>query len=444
MTLTTTNSPQGKTLKTSKMQSGIVSNRVILGVSAFGVSFGLSLVPDWDFTQALITAIITVLATYSAALFVDKRRRNYELLVLNSLHRKIRELEGLKSRIAREIQQVEKHKIILYTESQNLQNQIIDSRHQRDSIHRDLGSFAGQKRQLELEIINLKNELDNLDNNTVELKKYCSELAAEKRRLEMKSNVARSELHQIQAQIETFKQEKQDIENNVILSNRLKPQLEERLHELRIEIEELENNLSQQNISLENSIATQKNIEIEITELQTKKQNKQLEINQLENQFSLLQEERDLLQNQVWELLQNLENFNPESSPETTVDTEDEPFPFDELLDTIDADEDNHQTLPSAEWHNFLAQITPEQIQILKAFLNQENTKAILKQIAETQITMPSLLIDDINEIANNTLGEIIIQTNTEEPEISPEHLPSIAQIIQIYEQKTHQTTSSN
>jgi chromosome segregation ATPase len=425
------------------MQSGIVSNRVILGVSAFSVSFGLSLVPDWDFTQALITAIITVLATYSAALFVDKRRRNYELLVLNSLHRKIRELEGLKSRIAREIQQVEKHKVILYTESQNLQNQIIDSRHQRDSIHRDLGSFAGQKKQLESEIIHLKSELDNLDNNTAELKKYCSELAAEKRRLEMNSNVAHSELNQIQAQIEAFKQEKQELENNVILANRLKPQLEERLHELRIEIEELENNLSQQNTSLENSVAAKKNIETEITELQTQKQTQKLEINQLENQISLLQEERDLLQNQVWELLQNLENLNPESLTEETVDTEVEEFPFDELLDTIEISKDKNQNL-SSEWHNFLEQITPEQIQILTAFINEDNTKAILKQIAETQITMPSLLIDDINEIANNTLGEIIIETTTEEPAISPEHLPSIAKIIQIYEQKTHQSTSSN
>ncbi|NET72974.1 MAG: hypothetical protein F6K62_19185, partial [Sphaerospermopsis sp. SIO1G2] len=194
------------------MQSGTVSNRVILGVSAFSISFGLSLVPNWDFTQALITGIITILATYSAAIMVDKRRRKYELLVLNSLHRRIREQEGLKYRIAREIQQVEQHKIVLYTESQNLQNQIIELRNQRDSLHRDLGIFASQKKQLEVEISHLKVELDKIDNNTAELKKYCSELSSEKRRLEVNCNVSRAELNQIQAQIEAYRQEKQELE----------------------------------------------------------------------------------------------------------------------------------------------------------------------------------------------------------------------------------------
>lgn len=440
MTLITTNSHQGTTLKTSKMQSGTVSNRLILGVSAFSVSFGLSLVPNWDITQALVTGIITVLATYSAALFVDKRRRNYELLVLNSLHRKIRELEGLKSRIAREIQQVEQHKIILYTESQNLQNQIIDSRNQRDSIHRDLGSFAGQKKQLELEIIHLKTELDKIDNNTLELKKYCSELSAEKRRLEVTCNVSRAEINQIQVQIEACKQEKQEIENNLILSNRLKPQLEEKLYELRIEIETLDHKLFTQNNSLQDSIRTQATIEKSIKELQNNRQSQKEEINQLENQISLLQAERDSLQNQVWELLQNLENFNQEPLTEDLPENEIELFPFDELLEATEPDESSSENLPP-EWHQFLDNIEPHQIQILKAIVQQDNTKAVLKQIAETQITMPNLLIDSINQIADNTISELILETNTETPEIYPEHLLKVQKIIKIHEEVATKST---
>jgi chromosome segregation ATPase len=443
MTLITTNSHQGNNLKTSKMPTGIVSNKVILGVSAFSVSFGLSLVPSWDFTQALITGIITVLATYSAALVVDKRRRNYELFVLNSLHKKIRDLEGLKTRIVREIQQVEQHKIILYTESQNLQNQILDSRNQRDILHRELGKFAAQRKQLELEIIHLKTELDKLDTNTVELKKYCSELAAEKRRLEVNSNVSRAEVSQLQAQIEAFKQEKQEIENNLVLSNRLKPQLEEKLHELRIEIEEIEVKLSQQTNVLQNTINIKEKLAQEITDLKTQKQAQQIEIKQLQNQISLLQDERDLLQNQVWELLQNLETLNQEPLTEQTPETEIELFPFDELLETIETDEKNTNNLPP-EWHNFLDKIATHQIQILKSIVHQDNTKSVLKQIAETQITMPNLLIDDINEIANNTIGELIIQTDEELIKIYPEHLPNIHKIINIHEKSMTKSTSFN
>ncbi|MBD2296605.1 hypothetical protein H6G06_24765 [Anabaena sphaerica FACHB-251] len=415
------------------MQSGIVSNRLILGVSAFSVSFGLSLVPNWDFTKAFLTGIITVLATYSAALFVDKRRRNYELLVLSSLHRKIRELEGLKYRIAREVQQVQQHKIILYTESQQLQNQISESRNQRDTLHREIGSLAGQKKQLELEITNLKTELHHLNNSTIELKNTCSELTAEKRRLELNSNLSRSEITQLQAQIEAFKQEKQEIENNLILSNRLKPQLEEKLYELRIEIHNLEVKVSNQNNLLTDTITARKNLENTLTDLQTQKQAQQVEISQLQNQISLLQDERDLLQNQVWELLQNIENLTEESLPDHTHEHEIELFPFDELLEPIESSEYVANNLPP-EWSNFLENLPTDKIQVLKAIVEQDNPKAMIKKIAEEQITMPNLLIDYINEVANNTIGELIIEAGEEIPEIYQEHLHNVKKIIAMYE----------
>lgn len=423
------------------MQSGIVSNRLILGVSAFSVSFGLSLVPNWDFTKAFITGIITVLATYSAALFVDKRRRNYELLVLSSLHRKIRELEGLKYRIVREIEQVQQHKILLYTESQQLQNQILESRNQRDSLHRDIGNYAGQKKQLESEILSFKKELHDIEITTTEIKNLCSELTAEKRRLELNSNVARSEITQLQAQIEAFKQEKEEIENNLILSNRLKPQLEEKLYELRIEIQELESKVNTQTNLLTNTITTRENLEKNLTDLQNQKQSEQAEISQLQNQISLLQDERDLLQNQVWELLQNIENFNQETSTDHPQEDEIELFPFDELLETI---EDKPQISLPPEWSNFLENLPTYKIQVLKAIVEQDNPKAVIKQIAETQITMPNVLIDAINEIANNTIGELIIETSEEIPTIYQEHLLNVQQVIAMYENSTAKSKSSH
>lgn len=63
----------------------------------------------------------------------------------------------------------------------------------------------------------------------------------------------------------------------------------------------------------------------------------------------------------------------------------------------------------NVEWQNFREKISQDQIEILTAIAKQENLKATIKKIAERNITMPSLLIDDINEIAYDTLGEIII-----------------------------------
>ncbi len=43
---------------------------------------------------------------------------------------------------------------------------------------------------------------------------------------------------------------------------------------------------------------------------------------------------------------------------------------------------------------------------------------------------MPSLLIDDINKIAYDTLGEIIIETNNEIPKIANDYLLMVETMI--------------
>jgi predicted nuclease with TOPRIM domain len=261
MTLITNNTNNLSTIKPRKVQSTIFSYQVVLGIAAFSISFGLSLVPSWDFPKAFLTGIITVLATYAAAFLVDKRRRNDELRMIGSLQRRIRDIEGLKSRIVREIQQLEEYRNLLYTETQQLENQIGDCRSQRDSLHRDIGTFAAQKKQIEAEVYNLKNEFVHLENSNIELNNSCNNLITEKRRLEINCHASRAELNQIQPQIDILKQEKQELENDVTLLERLKPQLEEKLYELRIEVQTQELKIAKQddltiNLAI-NEVATQ-------------------------------------------------------------------------------------------------------------------------------------------------------------------------------------------
>jgi chromosome segregation ATPase len=431
MTLITNNSNNLTTIKPRKMQPTIVSHQVVLGIAAFSISFGLSLVPNWDFPKALLTGIITVLATYAAAFLVDKRRRSDELKMIGSLQRRIRDVEGLKSRILREIQQLEEYRNLLYTETQQLENQIGDCRSQRDSLHRDIGTFAAQKKQIEAEVYNLKNEFQHLENSNIELNNSCNNLITEKRRLELNCNSSRAEINQIQPQLDTLKQQKKELENDVILLERLKPQLEEKLYELRIEVQNQELKIAKQDDLLVQTNITRNNLENILKALQTKTLGQQSEVNQLQNQISVLQDERDLLQNQVWELLQQVETINPQTFPDHEENHLDL-FPFDELLEPLDAKHDHTDHLPT-EWHNLLEHLPGYEIQVLKAILEQDNPKATIKQIAEANITMPNLLIDAINEIASNTIGELIIETNTEVPEIVEEHLLNVKTMISKY-----------
>ncbi|WP_242062043.1 tellurite resistance TerB C-terminal domain-containing protein [Nostoc punctiforme] len=431
-------SDRSTTLTTSNMQSVTISNRLILGIVAFSVSFGLSLVPNWDFNKAFLTGIITAFIIYGAALFVDKRRRNYEMFLLGSLRKRIKEMEGLKARIVKEINQIEEHHRLLYTDSQQLQNQVIENRSQRDSLNRDVRTLAGQKKQLETEINNLQIELSNLQKNHTELTDAFTNLTGEKRRLESNCHVSRAEITQLQNQISELQQQKEEIESNLTLLGRLKPQLEEKLYELRIESQELEIKVNKENELLVAKTSERKNIQAILNSSQTQISKQKEELEQLKGQISLLQEERDLLQNQVWELLQQAETFNPEPLAEDTKEDDIELFPFTEIIQspaTTDSLEINTSEDIPEEWTTFLENLPGYELQVLKAIVEGDNIQATLKKIAEANITMPNLLIDSINERANDTIGELIIDPESEVPEVYQEHTARVKKMIAIYDE---------
>ena len=424
-------------LKTSNMQSAMISNRFMIGIVAFGVSFGLSLVLSWNFNQAFLTGVITVPATYLAALFVDKRRRDHEMLVLDSLQRRIKELEGMKFRIISEINQVETHSALLYAESSKLQNQVAERRNQRESLNRDLSTFLGEKKQLEAEISYRKIEIRNLERNQVELNNSCSVLTAEKRRLELNCNISRVEITQLQTRINELLEQKQELESKLTLLNRLKPQLEEKLYELRGKIQELENQENKQNKLLLDKISERENIESSLNYLHNSLTEQQTELKQLQEQVVLLQEERDQLQSQILELLQQMETLNLELIPDFTQEVD--LLPFSDLIDSLIEQPKN---IPE-EWTKLLEQLPGYEFQVLKAMIEQENPNFALKKIAEENITMPHLLVDSINERANDTIGELIIDPCSQPLKIYQEHMMNIKKMIAIYEDIMARQTSS-
>ena len=424
-------------LKTSNMQSAMISNRFMIGIVAFGVSFGLSLVLSWNFNQAFLTGVITVPATYLAALFVDKRRRDHEMLVLDSLQRRIKELEGMKFRIISEINQVETHSALLYAESSKLQNQVAERRNQRESLNRDLSTFLGEKKQLEAEISYRKIEIRNLERNQVELNNSCSVLTAEKRRLELNCNISRVEITQLQTRISELLEQKQELESKLTLLNRLKPQLEEKLYELRGKIQELENQENKQNKLLLDKISERENIESSLNYLHNSLTEQQTELKDLQEQVVLLQQERDQLQSQILELLQQMETLNLELIPDFTQEVD--LLPFSDLIDSLIEQPKN---IPE-EWTKLLEQLPGYEFQVLKAMIEQENPNFALKKIAEENITMPHLLVDSINERANDTIGELIIDPCSQPLKIYQEHMMNIKKMIAIYEDIMARQTSS-
>jgi hypothetical protein len=144
------------------------------------------------------------------------------------------------------------------------------------------------------------------------------------------------------------------------------------------------------------------------------------------------------LQNQVWELLQQAETFNPEPFAEDTKEDDIELFPFTEIIQspaTTDSLEINTSEDIPEEWTSFLENLPGYELQVLKAIVEGDNIQATLKKIAEANITMPNLLIDSINERANDTIGELIIDPESEVPEVYQEHKARVKKMIAIYDE---------
>ena len=421
-------------LKTSNTNDYMVTNRFIIGIVAFGVSFGLTLVFTWwNWSSALFTGIITILATYTATFIVDKRRRNYESLVLDSFHKRIKELESIQHSMSVEVSRLEAHRRALLTESNQLQSQVGDRRNQRDSLNRELSTFALQKKQLETEFIHLKSEINNIEKSKEEANKSFTNISAEKRRLELNCNVSKAEITQLHAKIGELLQEKEELENSLILLNRLKPQLEEKLYELRVQFQELESEEKKQQELLSSINEEQEDIETNLNFLKTQTAEEKKELEELQGQIILLQEERDVLQNQVWELLQQLENLNQQ--PSVVKDREEtEEFPFADLMEAISVEateitENKSEELPQ-EWKDLLDSLPEHEIHVLKAILESDNANPAIKKIAEENITMPNLLVDSINERAKDTIGELIISTTDNVHEIEREYQQNIQTLI--------------
>jgi chromosome segregation ATPase len=417
----------------------MASNRFYLGIVAFSVSFVLSFVfTGWDLGKSCVTAFLTIIATYVAAYVVEKRHKNNQIFMRASLHKQIRELEHVKTRFINEINQLEAHQLGLYQESSQLQQQLNERRQQRDSLNRELNSYTVQKRQLETQANQLYNQVKNLESSKTELDKSISSLNGEKRRLELNFNVSKAEAIQLQNQINELQQQKEELDGSLILLNRLKQPLEEKTHDLRIEIEKLETDISQKNKFLFDKQTERESTVSTLNSLKTEILTKQTELENVKTQVILLQQERDQVQNQVWDLLQEIEAINPNSSPKHNHEDDEnlELFPFSELLENLDQQPINfisnsEEDLPE-EWVKFLQQLPNYEVQVLKAILEQDNPNSTIKEIAEANITMPNLLIDSINEIASNILGELIIEPNDGKPQISQEHISNLRQVIAV------------
>ena len=95
-------------------------------------------------------------------------------------------------------------------------------------------------------------------------------------------------------------------------------------------------------------------------------------------------------------------------------------------------------TTPSADftaledegWREFATQLTPIQKELLQLVLNGNDVMRSARKLATIHQTMPSVLFDSINELSQNTIGDILIEGESTPHIIEEAYIDMVTQIL--------------
>lgn len=373
-----------------------LTNQILLAAVAFSVSFCVTLVVNRDIKQACFTGLITVPATYSATVIINRRRINQGKRLIDSLQDQILELEEYKTDLNQfvfealaEEQEVEASINALQSELDHLRTKLSQGYNQRKEQNWELYILHNQKQQQEAEVYSLEHQINSLENQLNKLTKNFNQLESSKQteiqKIESNIDLLKLEFSQLQSQIQGKEKDKEIIEQELVLFNNQKHQLIE------------EKRTIQANINF---------LQVELRQLQLQVIEKQNEQRALEQRLSHFEEQRR-------QLIEGLDNLKVQITPSLPT------------LPPVEVTE-----LPN-EWTEFKKQLSDYEFLVLKAIAEQDNPSTALKKIAQEYLTMPEVLIDSINERAMNIIGDLIIDSGSSSvPLIRDEYLTAVNYLI--------------
>ncbi|MBN8559124.1 MAG: hypothetical protein J0L70_01220 [Leptolyngbya sp. UWPOB_LEPTO1] len=385
-------------------------SRLLLSFVALSVSFCLSLLITRDFSRSLITGALTLFASLVGAAVAEGQhrqalnQRSQELTGhIRALQRKRSEAYEALVMMTQERDQISNSLNALQTQLRNLQIQSSNLWQQKEELSWNITSPQASPAN---QIYVLQTKLQELEQKEAELNKSLSATLSAKQRAELGLKTTQAQVNQFQAQLAEQQSQKAELTKEVNALFAQRQQLEIQLATLQPKVKELEKYRSDLTQFLESAEPKRQQVEGSSKSLQGAIEN-------LQSQISSLQSELGQLEHQILDRRQQKELLDLELS---TMRRELEP----------DAD-----SQPTSEWVDFINQLPQSELEALSAIVTQPNPNAILKQIAEMNLTMPELLIDSLNERAIETVGDLIIETTANAPTVAPEYLDIIKNLLQ-------------
>ncbi|MEP0893545.1 hypothetical protein NDI36_03645 [Leptolyngbya boryana FACHB-1624] len=358
----------------------------------------------------MITGALTLFASLVGAAVAEGQhrqalnQRSQELTGhIRALQRKRSEAYEALVMMTQERDQISNSLNALQTQLRNLQIQSSNLWQQKEELSWNITSPQASPAN---QIYVLQTKLQELEQKEAELNKSLSATLSAKQRAELGLKTTQAQVNQFQAQLAEQQSQKAELTKEVNALFAQRQQLEIQVATLQPKVKELEKYRSDLTQFLESAEPKRQQVEGSSKSLQGAIEN-------LQSQISSLQSELGQLEHQILDRRQQKELLDLELS---TMRRELEP----------DAD-----SQPTSEWVDFINQLPQSELEALSAIVTQPNPNAILKQIAEMNLTMPELLIDSLNERAIETVGDLIIETTANAPTVAPEYLDIIKNLLQ-------------
>jgi chromosome segregation ATPase len=434
------------------MQSKKLVNQVLLGSVSFGVSFGLGLLVNRDLNKALLAGVITVPATYTGAVIVDKQRINQEKLFRGSFQNQIQELEKQQTQLNQALftatttrEELEASINTLKAEHSQLSSQLSEQYYQRDGLNQDLATLHSQKQliqqekqKIEGEFCNLKTQVQALEKQQETLNQSLATKTVEIERTETNLNCLRSEIERLKTKFIEQENDNQALTQEFSTLKEQKRQLETQRKQVEAQLDYVNTQFNKLQNQLTQKQNNKRQLDQELATLQAQKQQSEVDLEKRKTQIKTLEAEHNqwnqlifLLKEEAQKTEANLKSLQAQATAIQNPNKVLEPSNPDEIRAN---EEPAPDSLPS-NWTEFMWQLSEYEIQIIKAIVEEDNPIATIKRIAEEQLKMPIPLIDSINERAKDTLGDFIIEPGSNPPIIADEeYLVTVQQMLKIYE----------
>lgn len=472
----------------------MLRNRLLLGLVAFGISFGMNLAASRDARTSLAAGLTTLPAAIVAAMIVEGKQKRQADARISALKKHIRVLQKRWAEANHAYAQLAAEREQLAVDFDLEETPAIAAFRlppapapaPRKSISWDLSVPISQGAVVEVKPYELPTEIRSLPESDVsekrdlkveaELNQLLADAAAAKRKIEANLKSLQAELSRLQTQVANQRQTKDKLLQEVTDLRQQKQRLETESVTARKDVDNLKRCQKEIDQYLTEAETKKKDLEkgnhplqAALKQLQSQISTHQEELRRLEIQVSDRRQQKEQLEQQVALLNSSQQTFSdrPVQSPRPPVQKNGSAHPSSassngsnkvistkaassspEIVSapvsqspakssstTLEPPKPEKPADPSDGWDELMGQLPEYEFQVLRAIVEQNNPAALVKKIAEENLTMPEMLIDSINERALDTVGDIIIEpgTGAGSATIVREHLRTVKKMLKTY-----------